>query len=82
MRDKSIAIDALGSGLDVAARRYLRRNGVDLSLVNFVAMTNSAIPPAIIAGAVDAGVVSTPNDLRVKQAPDTREIAFLGEQLG
>jgi NitT/TauT family transport system substrate-binding protein len=80
LRDKTIAVDALGGGLEIAARRYLRRNGVDQSLVTFIAMTNTAVPGAIIAGAVDAGVVTPPNNLRVKRAPDTREIAFLGDE--
>lgn len=81
LKGKSIAVDGIGSGLHVVVNRYLQRRGIDPKTINFIAMSNPAIPGAIIAGAVDAGVITTPADLVLKKSGKNRNLGFLGEEV-
>src|SRR5438034_952136 len=58
LRGRTLAVDALGGSQDVAARLRLQRQGVDPGSLYFLSMGGAQIPGALIAGAVDAGVIA------------------------
>jgi len=78
---RSLAVDALGGSQDVAARLRLQRHGVDPSSIYFISMGGPQIPGALIAGAVDAGVIAPPQDIQLRREGSFTNLGFLGDDL-
>jgi ABC-type nitrate/sulfonate/bicarbonate transport system substrate-binding protein len=78
---KSVGVGAIGDSTDVAARAALLAAGVDTSNVNFVAMGIDNVPAALIAGALDAGVVTPPRDIMLGHSGKLSNLKFLGDYL-
>jgi len=81
LRERSLAVDALGGSQDVAARLRLQRQGVDPSSIYFISMGGAQTPGALIAGAVDAGVIAPPQDIQLKREGTFTNLGFLGDDL-
>src|SRR5712692_12101598 len=81
LRGRTLAVDALGGSQDVAARLRLQRQGVDPGSVYFLSMGGAQIPGALIAGAVDAGVIAPPQDIQLKREGTFTDLGFLGDDL-
>jgi NitT/TauT family transport system substrate-binding protein len=78
---KSLGIGAIGDSTDIAARKALAAGKVDASTVNFVSMGIENVPPSLIAGALDAGVVTPPRDIAVERTGKFVNLGFLGSYL-
>jgi NitT/TauT family transport system substrate-binding protein len=81
LRGRSLAVDALGGSQDVAARLRLQRQGVDPGSLYFISMGGAQIPGALIAGAVDAGVIAPPQDIQLRREGTFTNLGFLGDDL-
>lgn len=57
---KTVAVDNLTSFTQFATLEWLRKNGVDPSLVKFVELPYPAMPAALAAGRVDAASIAEP----------------------
>jgi NitT/TauT family transport system substrate-binding protein len=78
---RTLAVDALGGSQDVAARLRLQRHGVDPGSIYFIAMGGGQIPGALVAGAVDAGVIAPPQDIQLAREGQFTNHGFLGDDL-
>lgn len=78
---KSIGVDAIGGSQDVAARLTLQRQHVDPASLYFISMGGSQIPGALIAGAIDSGVVAPPQDIQLAREGTFTNLGFLGDEL-
>jgi NitT/TauT family transport system substrate-binding protein len=81
LHGRSLAVDALGGSQDVAARLRLQRHGVDPGSIYFISMGGPQIPGALIAGAVDAGVIAPPQDIQLRREGSFTNLGFLGDDL-
>jgi ABC-type nitrate/sulfonate/bicarbonate transport system substrate-binding protein len=77
---KRIAIDAVGGSQDIAVRQAMQDAGADHSKSTFIAMGFQNTPPSMIAGAVDAGVLTPPSEFQLKNsARKFINLGFLGD---
>jgi NitT/TauT family transport system substrate-binding protein len=81
LRGRTLAVDALGGSQDVAARLRLQRQGVDPGSLYFISMGGAQTPGALIAGAVDAGVIAPPQDIQLRREGAFTNLGFLGDDL-
>jgi NitT/TauT family transport system substrate-binding protein len=75
-----VGIDAVGGSQDVAVRLAMQAAGADPSKVIFMAMGFQNIPGALIATAIDAGVISPPLEFQLaKSDKKFTDMGFLGD---
>lgn len=75
-----VGIDAFGGSHDVAVRLAMEAVGADPSKVIFMAIGFQSIPGALIAGALDAGVISPPLEFQLAKADQKfTDLGFLGD---
>ncbi len=75
-----IGVDAVGGSQDVAVRLAMQGAGADPGKVIFMGMGFPAIPGALIATAVDAGVISPPLQFQLAKSDKTfTDLGFLGD---
>lgn len=82
LKDRTIGLDTIGGAQELAIRLILQRNGLDHSSVTMVGVGGGGtVPSALVAGALDAGVVSIPNDIKLglKEPGKVTHLAFLGD---
>jgi NitT/TauT family transport system substrate-binding protein len=80
LEGKKIGIDAVGGSQDVAVRRAMKDAGADASKSTFLAIGYQNIPPSLIAGALDAGVITPPKEFALR-SPNVKfvNLGFLGD---
>lgn len=78
---RTIGIGAVGDSTDIAARNAIRAAGGDPTRATYVAMGIDNVPQALIAGSIEAGVITPPRDLIVEKAGGFRQLGFLGDHL-
>jgi len=80
LEGKKIGIDAVGGSQDLAVRRAMKDAGADASKSTFLAIGFQNIPPSLIAGAIDAGVITPPKEFALK-SPNIKfvNLGFLGD---
>lgn len=61
LEGKTVAVNGLKSMAEFAGREWLRQNGADPDLVQFVEIPPAAVPAAVQRGTVAAGMLSEPN---------------------
>ena len=76
LEGKKIGVDAIGGSQDIAARLAMRAGGADPANAVFLGMTFKNIPGAMIAGALDAAVITPPTDLQLFASG--KKFAYLG----
>src|SRR5262249_48345539 len=81
LEGKKIAIDSVGGTLDAIVRRAVQASGASVDKTAFIAMGSIRnIPPALIAGAVDAGVITPPQEFQLLHLPNRfNNLGFLGD---
>lgn len=80
LEGKRIAVDAIGGSQDIAARLAMRAGGANPASAIFLGMGFKAIPGALIAGAIDAAVITPPTDLQLINSSKKFEyLGFLGD---
>jgi NitT/TauT family transport system substrate-binding protein len=80
LEGKKIGIDAVGGSQDLAVRRAMKDAGADASKSTFLAIGFQSIPPSMIAGALDAGVITPPKEFALR-SPNVKfvNLGFLGD---
>jgi len=81
LEGKRIAVDAAGGTLDVIVRRAMQSSGAGAGSTAFISMGNIGnVPAALIAGAVDAGVITPPQEFQLlHSARKFKNLGFLGD---
>jgi NitT/TauT family transport system substrate-binding protein len=75
-----LGVDSIGGSQDVATRLAMQGAGADPGKVTFVAIGFQSIPGALIAGALDAGVISPPLEFQLaKSDKKFVNLGFLGD---
>jgi ABC-type nitrate/sulfonate/bicarbonate transport system substrate-binding protein len=78
---KRIGVDSAGGTLDIIVRRAAKERGIDVGSTVFVAMGNiNNVPGALIAGAIDAGVITPPQEFQLtNSSAKFNNLGFLGD---
>lgn len=80
LEGKKIGVDAIGGSQDIAARLAMRAGGANPANAIFLGMTFKQIPGAMIAGALDAAVITPPTDLQlINSGKKFVKLGFLGD---
>jgi NitT/TauT family transport system substrate-binding protein len=80
LEGKRVGIDAIGGTQDLAVRADMRLAGADDKKTTFLAMGYQNIPPSLIAGAIDAGVITPPKEFQlINSAVKFVNLGFLGD---
>jgi ABC-type nitrate/sulfonate/bicarbonate transport system substrate-binding protein len=75
-----VGIDAVGGTGDIALRRAMQADGADARKATFLAMGFQSIPTSMIAGAIDAGVITPPTEFQLaSSAKKFVNLGFLGD---
>ena len=80
LEGKKIGVDAIGGSQDIAARLAMRAGGANPANAVFLGMGFKQIPGAMIAGALDAAVITPPTDLQlINSGKKFVKLGFLGD---
>jgi NitT/TauT family transport system substrate-binding protein len=80
LEGKRVGIDAIGGTQDLAVREDMRLAGADDKKTTFIAMGYQNIPPSLIAGAIDAGVITPPKEFQlINSSGKFHNLGFLGD---
>jgi len=80
LEGKRVGIDAIGGTQDLAVRQNMRLAGADDAKTIFIAMGYQNTPPSMIAGAIDAGVITPPKEFQLINSPGKFvNLGFLGD---
>jgi NitT/TauT family transport system substrate-binding protein len=75
-----VGVDATGGSGEFALRRAMQAAGADPSKATFLAMGFQNTPPSLIAGAVDAAVLTPPTEFQLAKSGKTFvNLGFLGD---
>ena len=75
-----VGVDATGGSGEFALRRAMQAAGADPSKATFLAMGFQNTPPSLIAGAVDAAVLTPPTEFQLAKSGKTFvNLVFLGD---
>ena len=75
-----VGVDATGGSGEFALRRAMQAGGADPSKATFLAMGFQNTPPSLIAGAVDAAVLTPPTEFQLAKSGKTFvNLGFLGD---
>jgi NitT/TauT family transport system substrate-binding protein len=75
-----VGVDANGGSGEFALRRAMQAGGADPSKATFLAMGFQNTPPSLIAGAVDAAVLTPPTEFQLAKSGKTFvNLGFLGD---
>jgi NitT/TauT family transport system substrate-binding protein len=75
-----VGVDAIGGTGDFALRRAMQAGGADAGKATFLAMGFQNTPPSLIAGAVDAAVLTPPTEFQLAKSGKTFvNLGFLGD---
>jgi NitT/TauT family transport system substrate-binding protein len=75
-----VGVDAIGGTGDFALRRAMQAAGADASKATFLAMGFQNTPPSLIAGAIDAAVLTPPTEFQLAKSGKTFvDLGFLGD---
>jgi NitT/TauT family transport system substrate-binding protein len=75
-----VGIDAVGGTGDIALRRAMQAAGAGAGKATFLAMGFQTIPSSMLAGAIDAGVLTPPTEFRLANSGKTFvNLGFLGD---
>jgi NitT/TauT family transport system substrate-binding protein len=75
-----VGIDAIGGTGDIAVRRAMMANGADPRKTTFLSMGFQNTPASLIAGAIDAAVLSPPTEFRlINSDKKFVNLGFLGD---
>jgi NitT/TauT family transport system substrate-binding protein len=81
LEGKRVGIDAIGGTQDLIVRHALRAAGADDKKTIFIAMGFQNTPPSLIAGALDASVITPPKEFQlVNSTSKFVDLGFLGDQ--
>jgi NitT/TauT family transport system substrate-binding protein len=80
LEGKRVGIDAIGGTQDLAVRQDMRLAGADDTKTIFLAMGYQNTPPSMIAGAIDAGVITPPKEFQlINSSGKFVDLGFLGD---
>jgi NitT/TauT family transport system substrate-binding protein len=80
LEGQRVGIDAVGGTGDIAVRRAMQAAGADARKVTFLAMGFQQTPASLIAGAIDAAVLTPPTEFRLNNsAQKFVNLGFLGD---
>ncbi len=80
LEGQRIGIDAIGGTGDIALRRAMLANGADPRKSTFLAMGFQNTPMSLLAGAIDAAVLTPPTEFRLKHSGKKFvNLGFLGD---
>jgi NitT/TauT family transport system substrate-binding protein len=80
LEGKRVGIDAIGGTQDLAVRQDMRLAGADDTKTIFLAMGYQNTPPSMIAGAIDAGVITPPKEFQlINSSGKFVNLGFLGD---
>jgi len=80
LEGKRVGIDAIGGTQDLAVREDMRLAGADDKKATFLAMGYQNTPPSMIAGAIDAGVITPPKEFQlINSTIKFVNLGFLGD---
>ena len=75
-----VGVDAIGGSGEFALRRAMQAGGADASKTTFLAMGFQNTPPSLIAGAIDAAVLTPPTEFQLtKSGKKFVNLGFLGD---
>jgi len=75
-----VGVDAIGGSGEFALRRAMQAGGADPSKATFLAMGFQNTPPSLIAGAIDAAVLTPPTEFQLTKSGKTfANLGFLGD---
>lgn len=80
LEGKRVGIDAVGGTTDIIVRRAMRDSGADPSRTVFVALGSQNVPTTLVAGAIEAGVITPPREFQLNSAKAKFvNLGFLGD---
>jgi NitT/TauT family transport system substrate-binding protein len=80
LEGQRVGIDAVGGTGDIAVRKAMQAAGADARKVTFLAMGFQQTPASLIAGAIDAAVLTPPTEFRLNSsAKKFVNLGFLGD---
>jgi NitT/TauT family transport system substrate-binding protein len=75
-----VGVDAIGGSGEFALRRAMQAGGADANKTTFLAMGFQNTPPSLIAGAIDAAVLTPPTEFQLtKSGKEFVNLGFLGD---
>lgn len=80
LANKQVAVAAINSADHTAAKAVIVGRGGDPTKVNFVALGGAAVYPSLKAGAIDAGILASPDNLRAER-DGYQLLGFAGDYL-